>query len=189
MRFHSLRNRLWVTTVVVLTAVFCRASGMQRLQAQQASELELKVALLYNFAKFVEWPTDSLPGGAPITLCIVGDQPLRTALGNAVKGRAISGHDVVATDIALDGPLEKCQVLYAPRLNGTGTQALLKVTATVPVFTLSDNDKFAELGGVANFVREGDRLRFAINVDAARKTRLQISSKLLALAIIVKSTP
>jgi hypothetical protein len=55
------------------------------------------------------------------------------------------------------------------------------------VFTVSDFDQFAELGGVANFFREGSRVRIAINVDVARQQRLQVSSKLLAIAKIVKT--
>ena len=59
MRLCPRRNWLLFTTAVVFTTIFRGANGLLALQAQQASELELKVALLYNFAKFVEWPTDS----------------------------------------------------------------------------------------------------------------------------------
>jgi YfiR/HmsC-like len=50
---------------------------------------------------------------------------------------------------------------------------------------VSDADGFAQSGGVAELIVENDRMRFAINVASAHRTRLSISSKLLSLAIIV----
>ena len=177
----------WIRRALALgllaTGVF--ALGEQS-RAQAPSELDVKVALLYNFAKFVEWPPDALPPSAPLNLCVLGDQPLRSALGAAIKGRVISGHDLTASDVAIDGSLDRCQVLYARGMDASAVRTLVKAAAGLPVFTVSDFDRFAELGGVANFFREGDRTRIAVNVEAARRSRLQISSKLLALATIVK---
>jgi hypothetical protein len=54
------------------------------------------------------------------------------------------------------------------------------------VFTVSDADGFAESGGVAQLIVEDKRIRFSINIAAALRRRLTISSKLLSLATIVK---
>jgi hypothetical protein len=54
----------------------------------------------------------------------------------------------------------------------------------MPVFTVSDADNFAESGGVAQLILEKERMRFAVNVPAATRARLQLSSKLLSLARI-----
>jgi hypothetical protein len=45
------------------------------------------------------------------------------------------------------------------------------------------------MGGVAQLVLENGRMRFVVNVDAARRANLKISSKLLNLARIVKDPP
>ena len=47
-------------------------------------------------------------------------------------------------------------------------------------------NSFAESGGVAQLIVENDRMRFAINIASAQRVRLNISSKLLSLAKIVK---
>jgi hypothetical protein len=168
-------------------AVMVARGGSAR--AQSVSDVDMKVALLYNFAKFVDWPPDALPDGAPVTFCIAGDQPLRRALSEAVKGRSINGHEVIAMDVASGGVTDQCHVVYATRGNAAGIQVLLKATTGAPVLTVSDQERFAEQGGVASFYRDGDRLRFAVNVEVAKKQRLGISSRLLALAAIVRSTP
>ena len=54
------------------------------------------------------------------------------------------------------------------------------------MFTVSDFDGFASLGGVAQLFIENGKVRFAINPASALRARLQISSKVLALAKLVK---
>lgn len=52
--------------------------------------------------------------------------------------------------------------------------------------TISDIEGFAERGGVIGFIALENKIHFAINVDAAERMGLKISSQLLRLAKIVK---
>ncbi len=49
----------------------------QRWRPIAARNVDVKAAFLYNFAKFAEWP--ALSPGAPIALCVVGDDPIAAA--------------------------------------------------------------------------------------------------------------
>jgi hypothetical protein len=60
----------------------------------------------------------------------------------------------------------------------------LKVTG---ILSVGETDGFATDGGVINFKLDDGRVRFEINVDAAEREQLHISSKLLSLAQIVRS--
>ena len=42
------------------------------LGSQAVTQPALKAAFLFNFAKFVEWPTDAV-GSSPLTLCVLDD--------------------------------------------------------------------------------------------------------------------
>ncbi|MCX5637000.1 MAG: YfiR family protein, partial [Planctomycetota bacterium] len=53
---------------------------------------------------------------------------------------------------------------------------------TSPVLTISEMEGFIEKGGMINFITEESKVRFEINDSAAKKSGLQISSKLLSLA-------
>ena len=53
------------------------------------------------------------------------------------------------------------------------------------ILTVADMPGFASAGGSIEFVLEENHVRFAINPGAAMRSRLKISSKLLALARIV----
>lgn len=54
------------------------------------------------------------------------------------------------------------------------------------VLTVSDGDRFADLGGIAQLFIENNRMRFAVNAAAAERARIHLSSKLLTLAKLVK---
>jgi hypothetical protein len=51
------------------------------------------------------------------------------------------------------------------------------------VLTVGEADNFTASGGIISFVREGNKIRFQINEQAAHDARLKISSKLLSLAV------
>jgi hypothetical protein len=63
--------------------------------------------------------------------------------------------------------------------------AILKSLEASPVLTVGEMDEFAERGGVIRFRVEQDRVRLDINVAAAERARLRISSQLLKLARVV----
>jgi hypothetical protein len=151
------------------------------LVAQEVTAPALKAAFLFNFVKFTTWPQDVLPDAAPLLMCVVNAPAIGSALGDAVQGRVVAGHAIRVAQPADIPGLRGCHVLFVsgPR------SAALKVMAAVretPVLTVSDMPSFVDEGGIAQFHLQQGQLRFAFGIDAARAARLQISSKLLALA-------
>lgn len=153
--------------------------------AAQTTEPALKAAFLYNFAKFSEWPADALAPGQRLAMCVVGDASVADALGQTIKGHAIDGHELTVTVLKVEESASGCHLLYVSASAIKRSVALL-LSAGASVFTVSDAANFAESGGVAQLIIENDRIRFAINISSSQRGRLNISSKLLSLARIVK---
>jgi hypothetical protein len=145
----------------------------------------LKAAILYNFAKFAEWPPDALAAGDKLVLCVIGDDAVAGALDQIVNGRSIEGHDVAIRKIELDGA-RACHLAYAAALDPKRALQFIARVNGAAIFSVSDGERFAESGGVAQLFPENSRMRFAINVSSAHRARLHISSKLLTLAKVVK---
>jgi YfiR/HmsC-like len=152
--------------------------------AQSVPESALKAAFLYNFAKFAEWPADAAPA-EPLTICVLADAAIANALDETVKGRTIDARKVVVSRVKPDG-LRACHVLYLTGLDGKRAQQIIEELQNTPVLTVSDGEQFAQNGGIAGLFVEQGRMRFAINLEAAQRARLRISSRLLSLAKIVK---
>ena len=157
--------------------------------AQNVAEATLKAAFLLNFIKFVEWPRDVLAAGAPITTCMVGASSVAELLTQVAKGRNINGHEVLVSNRPVDGPLKTCHVVYVAGIDAAATRRLVRSLDGAAVFTISDFERFTAFGGITNFIEDDARLRFAVNVEAARRARLHLSAPMLALATIVRDTP
>ena len=51
----------------------------------ESVEYPVKLAFLYNFAKFVEWPANSYSSpDAPLSICIVGHDPFSHDIASAL---------------------------------------------------------------------------------------------------------
>jgi hypothetical protein len=174
---------------VAAFAAVCLLAWPQRAVAQRVTMQDVKAAFLFNFAAFTEWPSDTLAAGRPLTLCVMGDVSVVDALERAISGRHVEGHELAVQIVTLDDPIRSCQLLYAGGLDAEHSVELLQALRGAAVFTVGDSDRFAESGGVAQLIFEGDRMRFAINVASARRARLTLSSKLLGLAKLVKDGP
>jgi hypothetical protein len=165
--------------VVVLAAVLlCTATG----RAQDVQESSLKAAFIYSFAKFTDWPQDAPPPAATFAACVLGDNPIRDALDRVVKGRQLSGRAISVSQVKLDGKLRSCHLLYVTGVTPAQVAAIVAAVRGAPVLTISDVDDFAQEGGIAQMFVENGKMRFDLNLEVARRSGLQLSSKLLALA-------
>jgi hypothetical protein len=153
--------------------------------AQDVTEPSLKAAFIYNFAKFTEWPANAMAAGEPFVLCVLGDAATGQALERAVKGRTLAGHTMNVLQYQSDvPPREACHVLYVSGVNASQAAKLIAGLRDTAVLTISDVDGFTQQGGIAQFFFEHGQLRFNVHVESARRARLQISSRVLALARI-----
>jgi len=175
------RSQLFRAVVATMTLFVS-----ERTYGQTATAAAVTSAFLYNFAKFTEWPADALAPGQRIALCVIGANAVADALEQTIKGHTIEGHELTVEMVKPDASVRSCHVLYASGLDEKRSLQLIETLKATPVLTASDADRFAELGGVAQLILEGGRMRFVINVTAAQRARLQLSSKLLSLARIVR---
>jgi len=149
--------------------------------AQDVTEPALKAAFIYNFMKFTEWP-ESFPAADPFVICVLNDSAVGDALERIVKGREFAGHRMTVS-LVPSGMKEGCHVLYVSGVTTARQGAqLLSVINDSPVLTISDLGWFTEAGGMAQFFYERGQLRFNIGLEAVKRSRLLMSSKLLVLA-------
>jgi hypothetical protein len=177
-RRASIGRRRRAGAVMAAIALCSAAIG----RAQDVTEPSLKAAFIYNFAKFTEWPQDALSGPVPFNACVLGDEPTSDALERSVKGRQLGGRGVTVQRVAPDGPLKSCHLLYVSNLKSAQIASVVEAVRGAPVLTISDIDDFARLGGIAHVFIENGKMRFDLNLELAKRVRLQLSSKLLVLA-------
>jgi len=150
-------------------------------------EYPVKLAFLYNFTKFVEWPAASFrDANAPLSICIVGDDPFSTDLEGELRTRKVGGHPVEVKRLKPTDTLSACQIVFVPATAKNQVARIVKSLKGASTLTVGESEGFALLGGIINLTVEENKLRFEINLLAAERAKLKISSKLLSLAKIVK---
>jgi hypothetical protein len=151
-------------------------------------EYSVKAGFLFNFAKFVTWPTNTLPAeDTPIVIGVMADDPAAPILTQGLSGKMVDAKRRVLVRL-LKYPQEwnGCHVLFLGRSQSEKVTDLLERVKGSPVLTVGESDKFIEQGGIMNFVRKDDSFRFQVNLQAADAVGLKVSGKLAAMAIIAQ---
>jgi hypothetical protein len=152
---------------------------------EAAEEYAVIAAYLYDFAKFVEWPQQTLAiPTAPIILCILGSDPFGDSL-DKIAEKTVGEHPVAIRRLARVEETHGCHVLFLSSSESMRLQSILNGLAKVSILTVSDIPGFAEAGGMIGLVNVGQRIRFEINLRAATRAQLKISSQLLKLARVI----
>lgn len=151
------------------------------------TEYQVKAQYLVHFAKYIDWPPESFAmTNTPIVIGLYGEGKFGDELKTAMEGRTAAGRRIILQPIVKADDAAKCHILFISASNRKNLGEILPRIKTRPVLTVGENPQFMEQGGVINFVMKTDMVRLQINLDAARQANLQISSKLLGVADVVK---
>lgn len=181
----------WLPGLVtgLLLSTFVSVSGLKA-QAPQPTEYEVQAAYLSNFGRFVEWPVR--PGANerdPFYLCVLGQDPFGPLLDAAVKGETISGAPMAARRVTSATDAANCRIVFVNSTKDSELKGILTTLRTFKALTVSDTFDFTRQGGMIQFVLDGNRVRFEINIAAAQRAGLTLSSQLLKVAVAIRRAP
>jgi len=155
--------------------------------AQAFNEYQVKAAFLYTFAKFVEWPPQAFSSpSAAIAICVLGDDPFGNFLDDAVKGKTVGDRPLAVFRMADLPAGRECKILFITASERRRMTALLASVAAPGLLTVGDTAEFTAQGGVIGLQLDGERIRLLVNLTAAEKAKLRISSRVLSLATIIR---
>lgn len=155
-------------------------SLMQWSHASVRSEYEIKAAFLFNFTRFVTWE-DVPPESNSMTVCVFGQDPFGPML-LSLEGKVAQGREINLKYPSQLSEIEGCDVLFVSKSEDDEVARIVESTSGQPVLTVSDIPDFASSGGIIGYVKQGNVIRFEINLKAAQTAGLSINSRLLELA-------
>jgi len=171
------------TLLILLSLLICLAE-ISPAYARKSNEAKLKAAFIFNVLRMVRWPSQVLPSGAPILMCLVGEDILGKPLNKLEKQKIKSHRIKIQRSVTLDD-MESCHVLFI-NARDANLKEVLPIIAGRAILTIGDVPRFAHNGGMVNLEKISDRIRVEINLDAVKATDLKIRSRLLSLAEIVE---
>lgn len=178
------RGRLMRHTVWHVVAIFCLAFPLsaQLLSAQQ-DERAVRAAFVFNLTKYVSWPAVR----EHLVIGVVGDGNIGPVLRQVLNGKVSDGRPISVVAHSPDSDMNECDVLYVSGISHAALRSILSRAAKRAVLTVGDNEEFVRAGGMVALVRSGDQMEIEVNLQALRGRRLDMSSRLLKLAVLVSS--
>ena len=172
---------------VLLAAVAAVLGGLSRSWAQKPSRNDVQAAYLYNFGKFVRWPERDSHG--PLVVCVAGQDPFRQTIAKLVAGEQIDGRPLQVRGVDQPESASGCSILFVGTPESAQTEGYIAATAGKPILTVGDGPDFLARGGMIQFVLVEDHVRFSVNLEAANRNGVNLSSELLKVAMSVTGRP
>ena len=181
------RSPPWAAAVILvwtLVAVPCLWA-----QGPKPTDYDVKAAYLYNFGRFVEWPDSVATKSDSFNVCVLGQDPFGPALDATLAGETIGGKNVTARRISSPQEAVNCRILFMSSEEGSRLSKIMEALDKGSVLTVSDMPQFSQRGGMIQFVLEGKKVRFEVNLTAVQRAGLSLSSELLKVATTVRRNP
>jgi hypothetical protein len=180
--------RGWPRPVALVLAALLSSAGapVDRAQTNPPGEYQLKAAFLFNFAKFIDWPSTSFASPqSPFAICILGADPFGSAMDEVLHGKVVGGRTVIVERTKDLPSARHCQMVFVSSSERQRVPEILGGLKGANALVVGETEGFAAAGGTVQFTLEENHVRFAINTDAAERAGLKVSSKLLSLARVV----
>ena len=176
----------WVRPIVGLLVMLCLMLESSPVSAQ--SEDQIKAAYLLHFARYVEWPESAFSSRkSPVQICMLESDGFHSVVASTVVDKIVGSRSVEVVIVENAATATSCHILFVGDLGKESLEEVLTSLGDASVFSVGNDPDFARRGGVANFFRASNKIRFAINRGAASSAGLKISSRLLRLAKLVES--
>ena len=173
--------------VLVLCAPLTFVGRRAAAQTAHPSQEDVEAAYLYNFGKFVRWPADEQH--QPLDICVLGKDPFGPTLDHVVANEMIDGRRLAVIRLSHTDATQSCSILFISGSEAPRLEQELSSTAGLPIMTVSDMPGFVDQGGMVQFLLNDGRVRFEVNLNAASKSGLVLSSQLLKVAVHVVGNP
>ena len=188
------RTLLGCVFLLITLLLACPAKTVEpapiRYTTDTPSEYEMKAIYLYNFLKFVKWPTDpcNLLGGKSRHIAVLGDTPFKHVLEDMQEKLKEKGKDL---RLSFYGPyrgemkLSCCCLLFIADSERNNLSSILDQLTGQPVLTVADGDTFMEQGVMITLFSQKNKIRWGINRQPVNASGFKISAKLLEIAVKV----
>ena len=169
---------------LAILAAFLLANPSRVAAGQLAqNEYRLKANFLAMSPSFVEWPVDAVTSSrGTFALCVYGDFFFGTTLAEMARASKVQGRRIEVKWIKKEGDLRACNLLFVSRSEQKHYESVTQAVRGTSILTIGETPEFLDAGGMVSLVMEGSKLQFDVNLGAAERAHLKMSSRLLALA-------
>lgn len=158
------------------------------LSVAQGSRIEYKIkaGYLYNFTKFISWPENK---STTFNLCILGKDPFGLII-NPIEKRTVHNKPIRLYRYQTVSEIKHCHIVYLGESEDKwgnselSFSGVLTISSLEKTLTVSDSRQITQAGGMISFFLKEGKVKLLVNLQALRKSGLEVSAKLLEVAEI-----
>ena len=184
------RLRCWRSWrgLAALTCVVAAALAPAHAQnAPSVSERGVKAAFVYKFLGYIEWPANAFPqGDSPIVVGVIGGDEIAGELADAVRGRAVGPRPVEVRRLRAGDPLTGLNAVFIGASERARLATIARAALARNILVITESEDALDQGSVINLVLIDGRVRFEVSLEAAERAGLKLSSRMLAVAHLVR---
>ena len=180
-RSNTFVKRSFYHFLFALYLGFCLPVSHSVAMADSMIEYQVKAAFIYNFMAFTHWPDST---GKTINLCVYGEDYFGQEI-DKLQNRSINNRHIKVVRITDSDKLKACQAIFFSKSVNSQLSSILNDLQNEPILTLADNPNATAQGIAINMSLVNEKIVFEINLTKVRASGLDISSKLLQLAVKV----
>src|SRR5947209_1869172 len=162
--------------MLVLLAGFWCAKPCLGADVSEASEYEVKAAMVCNLTKYVDWPPTSFPASnSPIVLAILGLDNFGDEFKRVVEGKTINGRKLFLKRMTWGDDFKSSHLLFVSASERKRAQEIIEKLKDASVLTVGESDSFLQLGGMINLLKKDNKIVPEINLAPVQQAGLKIS--------------
>ena len=175
--------RRWLFYAGLIVAALVPAAWAQT----GVTERGVKAAFVYKFLGYVEWPATAFAQpDAPIVVGVIGADDIAGELADATRGRLIGSHPIEVRRLRPGDALTGLHALFIGAAERTRLATLARPALARNILVITESEDALDFGSIINLILVDGRVRFEVSLDAAEKAGLKLSSRMLAVAHLVR---
>lgn len=173
----------WVLPLIILCLLSAAPMPGCCAEASSPSEYQVKALFLFNFTKYVEWPSNAFAQAeASIVIGVAGEDTIGEDLKLVIEDKRVNGRSLALKRVDDVNEAQTCHILFITASEAGRVSEILEALKNLPVLTVGETEQFLQQGGMIAMVKKDNKIRLEINLNASRRAQVTISSRLLGVA-------
>lgn len=180
----GIRFPLTLVLLGIALAALSAAQSSGPAQAESSSyEYDVKAVFLYHLTRYLQWPGEAEP--EVFTIVVLGESEIVSPLQEIAKKKTIGPTPIAVRQCHEIGQIGRPRILFIAKSAVPIIDQVLKKTRGTDILTVSEVEGLGTRGVAVNFVERSGTIKFEMNEKMLKEARIQASSQLLKLAILV----
>lgn len=165
----------------ILTPVFCLFLALGSTFGQDRPIHEVYSMMVFNFTKYVQWPTHS----GEFVIGVIGNADIHKTLEQWYGGQVRNGKTYIIKKFNSAAEMTDCNVVFIDKSKSGEFDVVKTKISGKGTLLITDKNGLGQKGSAINFKNEGEKLKFELNQKAMESANLKVSSSLVSMAILI----